>query len=68
LSAAIWSLNTDQDNERLRGLELQVTRLEEKLKAAEKALDLAQSSTHVIIAETLAVLAILASLYSVLKH
>lgn len=45
-----------------------VIRLEEKLKAAEKALDLAQNNTHVIIAEVISVVAILASLYAVLHR
>lgn len=46
-------------------LKEKVIRLEEQLKGAEKALVLAQSNTHVVVAEVISILAILASLYAV---
>jgi hypothetical protein len=48
--------------------EVKIARLEEKLRAAEKALEFAQNNAHVVVAEVLSILAILASVYSVLHR
>lgn len=53
-------------DDKLMELVIQITRLEEKLRAAEKALSLAQSNIHVLVAEGLSIVAILASIFSVL--
>lgn len=53
-------------DDKLMELTVQVIRLEEQLRAAEKALSLAQSNIHVLVAEGLSIVAILASIFSVL--
>lgn len=53
------------NEERSHELEIKIAILETKLDGAEKALQLAQSNTHVVVAEIIAVLSMLISVYAV---
>lgn len=47
---------------------VKIARLEEQLRAAEKALQLAQSNAHIIMAQILSIIAIVVSAYTVFKR